>query len=495
MAQEPHGATPTEPSRSARTARAGLISFGGTVAQVGIQAVSLAVLARLLTPTDFGVYGMAMAFVGFSALFRDMGLSAAAVQAKSLSHQTQSNLFWINTGIGLALTTIVAVSAPFVSLFFQEPAVSTVLVLMAPTLLLAGMSVQYSAILMRSMRFPAMTTIKVVGAVLGLAASITIAVLWGGVWALALPQLISGVVTFLLFVSATRWRPSRPRRDGHTRPLLSFGAGLFGAQVVTYAHRNFDVVLIGRMFGAVWTGHLNRATQVARMPLSMLTAPFAQIALARMSRFQDDRTQLARLMTQGQTLQVFPLLLAAGALLATADQVVVIVLGPGWEEVATLIRLIVVVEVMGILPSAVGWLLSAQGRGNVLFFLGIMTAMFKIVAMLIGSIWGPVGVVAGNAVGAALSWPVTFLVGSAVTGIPTRPLFVRGVSSLTQVSVIAVGGWAAGQLLPAEANPLLVAAVAGVGIAVCFAAMAAFVPPFRRDALFLWETVRSARRK
>lgn len=480
--------------RVVNTARAGLVSMAGTVAQVGIQVVSLAVLSRLLDPADFGLYAMAMTFVGFSVLFKDMGLSAAAVQAKNLSVQARSNLFWINTGTGLALTAALAATAPLVQGFFRQEGVGLVVLLMCPTLLLAGLSVQFNATLQRQMRFVELTVINVTGGLIGLAASVIIALTWGGVWALALPQLIAGVFTAGTVALRAGWLPRRPRRDASMREILGFGGGLFAAQLVTYLYRNLDVALMGRWHGAVWTGHLNRAVQVTRMPLSMLTAPFAQIALARMSRHQEDDAQLSRLMLLGQKLQSYPLLLAGGALIAVADQLILIVLGPGWENVGLLVRLVVAVEVFSILPSAAGWLLSARGMGRWIVRLAVITAAVRVTCILLGSIFGPYGIVAGNAVGALVMWPFNFWLCGRITPIPASRLMAQSAFAVSVTALATTASWAAGHWALPLFGTLGSAAVAGLVMTISMAALIALLPALRRDLVEVWTTVQSARR-
>lgn len=475
------------------TARAGLVTMAGTMAQVVIQLASLMVLSRLLAPEDFGLYAMAMTFIGFSALFRDMGLAAAAVQAKTLTAQARSNLFWINAGTGLLLTLVAAAAAPVIAAFFGEPEVVTVVLLMSPTLLLAGMSVQFNASLQRRMRFVEITAVNVGGALLGLLLSTVMALTVGGIWALAVPQVVAGLVTTVAVAVLAGWLPRRPRPGGGTRAMLAFGGTLFGAQVLTYLHRNFDVILLGRLHGPVWTGHLNRATQITRMPLGMLTTPFSQIALAKMSRHQDDSVLLARLMLQGQKLQSYPLLLAAGGLLATADQIVTVVLGDGWEPVAALIRLVVLVETFTLLPSVAGWLLSARGMGRWLLRLALLSVAFKMGGMLVGSLWGPFGIIAGNAAGAALMWPLSFAVFGRVTDVPAWPLLCQSLSSAAYLTLASGAAWVVGQLALPWAGPLGSIVTAGLSLLAALGLLALVVPPLRRDVREVWATVKSAR--
>lgn len=475
-----------------RTARAGLLSLGGTGVQMLIQLVSLAVLSRLLAPQDFGLYAMAMTFVGFSTLFKDLGLGAAAVQAKEIDLQLRSNLFWVNSAVGAMLTLLMIAAAPLVGWTFQQPEVTVIVLLMSPTLLLAGMSVQYGASLMRDMRFGLISAINIAGGLVGLACSVTIALVWGGYWALALPQVISGTFSFVCLVSACRWLPVRFRRGSGMRPLLRFGAGMFGAQVLTYLHRNMDTFLIGRVFGAVWTGSFNRAAQVSKMPMNMLAGPFTQLALAKMSRHQDDPEALSRLMRQGQILLVYPLLLASGALIVAADQIVLIVLGPGWDTVAVFLRLIVLVEACNLMPSIGGWLVSARGQGRMLVYMAGLSLVLKAVGMIVGLPWGPYGVIAGSAAAMLILWPSTMLWCGWATGISTVRALLESYRVFIMMAVLTAVGWAVTNLLLPGVGPILQVLLGGLAM-IGAGCVFLILPATRADLRLILGTVKSAR--
>ncbi|WP_336638571.1 lipopolysaccharide biosynthesis protein [Micrococcus luteus] len=473
-----------------RPARAGLQSLGGTGIQIVIQLTSLVVLARLLEPADFGVYAMAITVIGFTALFKDMGLSAAAVQAKELSTQARANLWWLNTGVGALLTVAALMAAPLAAAFFDEPDVALAITLMSPTLVLAGMSVQYSASLMRQMRFGVLAVTDVAGSLLGLAVSVLIAANGGGVWAMAVPQVVAGLITLIGVAAAARWLPRLPTRGHGTRALFRFGAALFGAQVLTYVHRNFDVLLLGRLHGSAWTGLFNRGAQMTRMPIGMIAGPFGRVSLAALAPYQDDVAALTRLAARGQVMLALPILIVAGGLIATAEPLVALILGPGWEGAVPFVRFLAASEALALMASVGGWLITARGRGDRLIRLGLLSTVVKLTCISVGTFWGPHGIVAGTLAAQTLLWPLSLTLASRMADVPTRALLARsylltGVVGGATVIATLITHTALGTVHD------VLAVVAGAGTLLIGLGLAALVfAPFRQDVITFVSTVR-----
>lgn len=474
-----------------RSARAGLHSLGGTGTQMVIQLVSLTVLARFLEPAEFGVYGMAITFIGFTTLFRDLGLSSAAIQVKSLPIQLRTNLWWINTGTGAILALLTLATAPLIAAFYREPQVAFVVAFMAPTMLLAGAAVQYRASLARDLRLGAAAAIDVTGALLGLIVSVGVALAGGGVWALVLPQLVSGVVTLAGVIFVSRWLPGLPRRGHGTRQLVRFGGAMFVSQALTYTHRTYDVLLLGRLHGADWTGQFNRAAQMSRMPMGMIAAPFSKVALATMAPHQEDVHALGALARRGQVLLALPVLLAAGGLVAAAEPLVSLVLGDGWGQAVPFLQLIAMSEALALMASVGGWLMAARGQGSKLIRLGVISTVIKVSTVSLGSLWGPYGIVPGVVVAQVILWPLSLVLTGRMSGVSTREALVDSYVLVGVTASATAAGWYAGRTHIVPGGPAVDIVAVVVTMLATLALAAALVAPFRRDVQTFLQTVRS----
>src|ERR1700746_2845329 len=168
----------------AKTIRGGLARLCAQGASFVLRAGSLMVLARLLSPNDFGLVGMVTAFTGVLTLFRDFGLSAAAIQRTNVTDEQISTLFWINMFVGGILGFLAVASAPAIAAFYNEPRLFGVTAVLALGFLFNAAGVQHSVILQRQMRFTALAIINTVGLIVGTAIAIGGAKAGYGYWAL-----------------------------------------------------------------------------------------------------------------------------------------------------------------------------------------------------------------------------------------------------------------------------------------------------------------------
>lgn len=494
---------PSETNRNAASGPAGSRSVtGSSIARSAarlllgqgtlflVQSASVVVLARLITPEVFGIMAMALAFVGIGHLLRDIGLSNAAIQAKSLSVQQRSNLFWINSGVGLVLAVLALVAAVPIAWFYSEPQVATVVVLLSPTLLFSGMATQYRASLVRDLRMGAVAFIDVVCAIVGLGAAVLAAIGGLGVISLALQQLVPGVLSLILSVSVASWLPRRYDRRASMDGLLKFGASLFGSQGLTYVAFNLETALIGVLFGARPTGLYNRAVQVVRVPLNQMRSPLGTLALSVLSRLQGDHDRFIAYILRGHLLMGYPVLFFSGMLVALADQVVLVVLGPDWLEVVPYLRLIAVGEGLATLATVGYWIYASRGLGAALFRFTLFSLMVKAVLVLGGCAFGPIGIAVAFAVSQAVLWPISLWWVGRVADIDTRGLIwnswrIIGVVGGASLVAFAVACLTAG--FPTIATCL-------ISIGASFVSIAAFVavPRVRLDYFEMYSTFRSA---
>jgi PST family polysaccharide transporter len=386
--------------------------------RIGIQTISLIVLARLLSPSDYGYVAMVAAIAGIAELVQDAGLSHAAIQAPTLTRGQRNNLFWLNLGLGAAAATAVALLAPVVAALYQEPVLTEITRWLALVFLCGGLAGQFRASLLRDMRFTAVAAVDILAAGVGLSAAIAVAAAGGTYWALVVQQVSVGAVTCIGIWIGAGWLPGLPRRDESVRGFVSYGFHLLGAQVVNYVSMNVDTVVIGARFGAVSAGLYNRAFQMMMLPIGQLAWPAARVALPVLSRLQDDAQRFLRFLTGGQSVllhAVMPVLLLAAVV---PQQVVEILLGDGWLDLVPVFAILAVGGVFQAASFAQGWVFMATGNTRAQLRFALCTRPVVVAAVLGGSFWGPTGVAAGYSAALAVLWPVGLWWAGRAAGIP-----------------------------------------------------------------------------
>src|SRR5271170_3146841 len=206
-----------------KTIRGGLARLCAQGANFVLRLGSLMVLARLLGPKDFGLVGMVTAFTGVLTLFRDFGLSAAAIQQTNVTDKQISTLFWINMFVGVLLGFLAVAGSPAIAAFYHEPRLFMVTVVLASGFLFNAAGIQHSALLQRQMRFTALAAINTVGLLVGAAIGIGGAKTGYGYWALVAMTVTVPLTSTVGFWLIAAWVPGMPQRRVGIRSMMRFG--------------------------------------------------------------------------------------------------------------------------------------------------------------------------------------------------------------------------------------------------------------------------------
>ncbi|MCW4385452.1 lipopolysaccharide biosynthesis protein [Salinibacterium sp. SYSU T00001] len=487
-------APPRRSSLGTRAARGAGVTLGGQLLRILIQIASVAVLARLLAPSDYGLVAMVAAIIGVGTILRDFGLSSAAIQSRDLTARQRDILWWINTGIGLALAVAVYLAAPLVALLYGESELEPIARALAVTFLLNGMATQYRADLVRRMRFLPLAVVEVVVPATALLAAVVAAALGWGYWALVTQQLVQATVFLVLLAVVARWLPRLPRRGTPMRGLLRFGWNLVATQLVNYAGNNLDSVIIGVRFGAVDLGIYNRGYQLLMVPLIQLRTPSTTVALPVLSRLQDDEARFGAFLLRGQLALSWTLIAGLSIVVGAAEPLTLLFLGEPWLAAAPILALLAIAGILQTLAYVGYWVYLSRGLTGELFRYTMVSTGIRIACIVVGSQWGIVGVAAGFALAPALAWPLSLWWLSRCTNIPTRALFGGASRGLALATVSAAAAW--GAVLAAAplglALQLLAALLAGAAVH----GLAALVfPRIRRDLLDVVAVVRMLPRR
>ena len=427
----------TSPGLAQTAARGAVFTVSAQFARLLLQLTSVVVLSRLLSPRDYGVVAIVLVVVAFGETFRDLGLSSASVQAKVLTRLQRDNLLWINAGVGLILAVAVFFAAGAISAVTRSPDVIPVAKALSLTFLLNGLTAQYRASLLRSLRFKALAVIDVSAATVALALAIVTAAFGLGYWALVVQQL--GLVSLGMIgaMVAARWLPRLPNREGDIRPFLHFGWNLVGSQLIAYASSNIDSLLVGLRFGTVSLGFYNRAFQLVMTPVNQIRGPMSTVALPVLARIQETRERYNEYVLVGQLGLSYPICLALGAVAVLADPLVRVALGPQWDESAPILRLLAISAMFQTLAFVGYWVYVSRGLGRALFRFSMVSAAVRITCIAVGSQWGVIGVAFGFMIGPAINWPISIGWLSRVTDLPTKRLYAGAARVLALVAMAA----------------------------------------------------------
>jgi len=352
-----------------------------------LQFITLAVLAHLLSPSDFGLMGMLMVVIGFARAFADMGISNAIIHRQDATKDQLSSLYWLNITAGIIVFFVVCASAPLVVRFYHESRLYNLLYLTAVIFLITPFGQQFQIIMQKELRFNKLAKIDIATSIVNSAVAIVLAFSGFGVYSLIWGQL-AGTTTrvFMLLGTGLRnWGPGFhfSRRD--LKGYLSFGLFQMGERSINYLNSNLDYLLIGSMLGAKSLGYYTLAYNLIIRPSSLINPVITKVAFPVFSRMQNDTAKLKRgYLKVLQLLSTVNFPMMAG-LAVVAPIAVPVIFGEKWLPSIILIQILAIVGLLRSTGNSVGSLMLAKGRADLGFKWNLLRTIIQIPGLYLGA--------------------------------------------------------------------------------------------------------------
>jgi O-antigen/teichoic acid export membrane protein len=369
-----------------------------TSAAVSVQVSRLifgVALARLLTPHEYGIAGMALVFSALILGISDLGLGAGLVQRATITEADRSTVFWTSVAVGFALAGIgLALSAPLAA-FFGEPAVRPLFAAVSTGFVVTALGRAHAALYLRDMAFRAISVRTIAATVAGGIVAVVIAALGHGAWALVGMHLANGVVTTTLLWCFSPWQPRLMFSLSSLRALSAFGLNVLGARVFEYLHFNGDKVLVGRFLGSSSLGFYNVAFNLVVLPFSALLLALIDTLFPAMSRVQQDHARVATGWLRATRMLVAITTPAMLGLVVVAPDFVAVLLGHKWDPAIPVLQLLAVAMAIYAAAAFSTTVLMAVDRTGTNLRFTICEMAVIALALVIGLRWGIAGVAAG----------------------------------------------------------------------------------------------------
>lgn len=371
-------------------------------AALGFQIIGTVVLARLLTPADFGVVAMVTTF---SLILMNVGLNGlteAVVQAEEMNHGLASNLFWLNILAGLLLTVGFAASGPLLAKLYHDPLVTNVTAAASLSILFTSASVLHLALLKRAMLFSWVSANDIAARAFSVIISVVLAFEGWGYWALVVGIIATPLSTSIGAMAMCRWIPSRPRRAAGTTSLVRFAANVYARFGVRYTARNLDKGLVGWRFNASTLGFYKKAYDLFLLPTGQLIGPLTVVAVSALSRLNRDSEKLRRSLLSALGIVAFAGMGLGADLTLTGKDVVRLVLGPGWEASGRIFMFFGPGVGLMLIHGVHGWIHLSIGRADRWLRWTIVEFAFTTALFFASLHWG--------ADGMAAAWTASFCI-------------------------------------------------------------------------------------
>lgn len=480
-------------------ADAGGKSARGIVWNVGTQGLgyllrlaSIPILARLLSPDDYGLVALVTAITGLVAVIGTLGVSEAVIQRPTVTHAQASTLFWINAGAGLLLMLLTMACAPLLAYAFDRAELTGIAVASATTFFIAGLGVQHQALMLRRLMHRQVALRQLASLVTGIVASVAAAIAGAGYWALVVQMVVQSLVAVCLAWASLPWRPGLPRRRSDIGGMLSFGGGISTFNILNYFGRNSDVVIIGYFLGASPLGLYTRAYGLLTAPLMQIHGPVSMVMRPTLAGLWPEPKRYRKYfltVLAGLCYLCMPLVLVLAVL---AEDVVRVMLGDRWSESAVVFRWLAVVGFLQIVGYTNGWLYATSGRAWQWVRWAIISRPLIIASFFIGIPWGIQGVAASYAAVELVLSPLGIWLAGRGTPVSLRDV-LAAVAKPAVVSAV-MAGTAFGVMAVLDAGPFVTVGVAVPAAGVAGVVLGLLWPSVRQEVRAMRQSLRSRAR-
>ncbi|EKO36215.1 polysaccharide biosynthesis protein [SAR86 cluster bacterium SAR86E] len=359
-----------------------IIIFGQIIKAIAT-IFSTAFLARILSAEDFGIIAICTSVTAILARLKDGGLSTAVIQTQSISIQEASNIFWINAAIGFSLMFFCVLISPSMAFMYSEPKLASVLIFLSTAYIFGGFGVQFDALLRRRLDYTLIMIIEILTVTFAIIIACYMALTGFGYWALVALSILPVAGHLTLAAYASKWRPLFYSRKTNILYLLKFGGISLFASILATLTVSLVALVVGLIDGINGAGIYSRAIMIVGIFSAMFLIPISHLTQSSLSRFHGksskdsfDRLALSAL----QAISIMAILTCMIFILFS-DLLATIILGEGWTEVGSLIKLLAPIAIVEPVIYLLACQLTAKGMPDIVLKLRIID--FIVVSFLI----------------------------------------------------------------------------------------------------------------
>jgi len=381
-----------------------LWSFIDQFANLGITFIVGIILARLLSPREFGLIGMITVFIAVSESFINSGFSQALIRKKDCTQTDYSTVFFFNILVGVVLFIILFFSAPAIAKFFNEPELKSIVQVLGFVLIISSITLIQRTILTKRIDFKLQARISVIASVGSGIIAIIMAYNSFGVWSLVMQRLIKEAFNSVLLWLWNRWKPMLVFSNQSFNELFGFGSKLLLVGLIDTLYRNIYFIVIGKYFSAQELGFYTRADQFKSLPSKNLNNIIGRVSYPVLSTMQDDIPRLKSNYVKLIRSTMFITFILMLGMAAVAEPMVIVLIGEKWRPSIIYLQMLCFVGMMYPLHALNLNMLQVQGRSDLTLKLEIIKKILAVPIIIIGIIWGIKIMIAGMMVNTLIAY-------------------------------------------------------------------------------------------
>lgn len=356
-----------------------------------LQFIANIVLARLLTPNDFGIIGMIMVFIAISNTIVDSGFSAALIQKKEVTQEDYSTIFFVNIILAFFLFGLLFFSAPFIANFYKQNELIDLLRVLGFVLILNAFNIIQNTQLIRKVDFKKIAKINIIATLLACSLAIVLALYGFGVWSLVIQMLSISLFRCVFLWIWNTWRPSFIISMKSLKDLFGFGSKLLFSALLDTTYNNLQTLIIGKIFSARDLGYFSQANKMSDVPVSSLSGVVTQVTFPIFARLQDDFVKMksgVQKSLKSLAFINFPIMIL---LIIIAKPLFFILFTEKWNDAVPYFQILCLPGMLLTLHITNLNILKAAGRSDIFFYLEIAKKIIGVIAIIIGIQFGILG--------------------------------------------------------------------------------------------------------
>ena len=369
--------------------------FIGRIGNQGIGFVISIILARLLSPDDFGLLGMITVVIGLSTIFSDIGLGSALIQRKDATDEHYGSVFYFNVVVGLSLAIALFFSSGIIAKFYNRPEIKSLSQVMAITFIVNSFGNVRKIWLHKHINYKIPTQATLMGVITGGTVGIIMALKGYGVWSLVAQTIISGIVNNFYLYFATKWKPKFVFRFKALKELWSYGFNMFLSAILDTLATQLDKVIIGKLFSPATLGHYFRAKTLDAQISMYTSGPLMSVLFPVLSNVQDDDQRFKSIVHRGFHLLNFAIFFLLGTFLLCAKDIILILFSAKWLPCVEYFQILVLGSFVFPFGSLLVNVLSSKGNSKAFLRLEIYKKIPILIVFTVGFWFGVKGFMIG----------------------------------------------------------------------------------------------------
>jgi len=432
-------------------------------ANQGIQFIVGIILARLISPREFGLLGMISIFIAISQTFINSGFSSALIRKKDCTQTDYSTVFYYNMVMGVVMYLVLFLSAGAIANFFDEPELKWLIRASGLNLILSSITLIQGTTLRKRVDFKLLTKIAVISSVLSGIIGIIMAVSGYGVWSLVGRTLAGSLFSSLLLWFWNRWYPSRVFSIKSFRELFGFGSKLLISGLIDTVYNNIYYLVIGKYFAANELGYYTRARTFSDLPSKNMNTVISRVTYPVLAQMQDDKTFLKsgyKRMIKNTMYLSFVLMTGLAVI---AEPLVITLVGEAWRPSVIYLQLLCFPAMMYPLQALNLNMLNVQGRSDLFLKLEIIKKILVVPVIIFGIIWGIKIMILGMWINTIIAYFLNSFYSGRLINYPMSEQLADIVPAFLIASVMGAAVFLIGALLPvgSPATMLFILTLAG----------------------------------